>query len=140
MAYDIYIDKVVECFNNKHEILGSDLKKAIGMEGLKNQWGSLLSSFIARKILIKIDDKFEKINSKPVYYYRLSPDFKRDKEKEEKQYLIIDQYGNHYDYNSDKKIEEEVNSLLKSNTSLVISVYKKIQDFKAEINVVSKNY
>lgn len=82
--YQDYTDKIVECFKDKLKFQGIRfaLKSFLGLENSGAAWGSLLSVLWQKKIIVKIEDKFEKVKSKPIYYYRLSPLFNNGSKKQ----------------------------------------------------------
>jgi hypothetical protein len=137
--YQDYTDKIIECFKDKSDILGTDLKKFLGLENSGNAWGSLLSVLMAKKIIVKIEDKFEKVNSKPIYYYKLSPMFNNNFNEPTKNYIIYDQNGNIHDYTNDLLLEKDLVNLIKKNPLLELSVYKKIKTIKAEVKIITEN-
>lgn len=136
--YEEYIEKINKCFEGKNEILGSDLKVSLGMEKSGTAWGSLLAALISKKILMKIDDKFERVNSKITYYYKLAPTFNQKNKKDTKNYIIYDQNGNIYDYPSDDLIDDTLISLITNNSQLELHIYKKTKVVKAELKIITK--
>ena len=137
--YEKYIESLKSLFKNESKILGSELKKLLKMENSKNEWGSLISALIAKKILIKDTANFIKVKSKPVYYYKLSPLFIKDTEII-KSYLILDQFGTQHDYAEDSVLDEAVNTIIKDNPKLELTVYLKVKTLKAELKVITENF
>ncbi len=133
--YMEYLGQVKEAFKSKDEILGSELKKILKLEEKGRMYGSLISALIAKKIIVKNEDKFEKENGRPVYYYRLNGESSKAKQKNE-DYIIVDQNGTTYEYQKGKDIKEEIQKLINANPKLTISAYKKIGTYRAQISIV----
>ena len=139
LDYEKYIETLKLLFKSESKILGSDLKKLLKMEDSKNEWGSLISALIAKKILIKDTANFIKVKSKPVYYYKLSPLFTKDTEVV-KSFLIMDQFGTQHDYSEDSRLDEALNAIIANSPKLELTIYQKVKKIKADINVVTEHF
>ena len=136
IQYKDYLEDINIFFKNKNAVLATDLKKHLKLEDKGRLWGSLLSALISKKILEK-DTKFEIISGNKVYYYKLFNNFE-SKIIKSSQILILDQFGNSYECLDVDNISLTVKEILSNKPSLELSVYKKINSYKAKISIIDK--
>lgn len=144
--YDEYVSKIKKIFMNNQftDILSTDLKKELELNDFGVLYGTVISMLISKKIIEKVDGKKIKINGKgkDVFYYKPGKNLLIEEAKENsnnKTFLIQDQFNNQYDYINDKLLDETLESLIKDNPKLQLTVYKEIKTVQAQLTIITKN-
>lgn len=127
---------------NQYKEVSSEKLKEVLSEFCNNQpstfWGHVLSVLIAHKIIKKNINRTEKVKGKNCFFYGPGVAILKNNINSNTASIILDQFGNKYEYPSEDLIDETIRELVNKNTKLEITVYKAIKTIKAEVKLITK--